>query len=45
MRIVLAIILSIAFSTASLAVPRQGDDPYWKPCDGANWKIDGTDCA
>ena len=46
MRIVLARILSIAFATASLAQPRWGDDPYWKPCDyGSNNHIDGTDCG
>jgi hypothetical protein len=49
MRIALALILSIAFATASLAYPRQENDPYdayWKPCDyGSNYQIDGTDCG
>jgi hypothetical protein len=46
MRIALALILTIAFATASMAQPRQGDDPYWKPCDyGSNYHIDGTDCG
>jgi len=43
MRIALALILSIAFATASLAGPRHHGDPYWKPCDyGSNANIDGT---
>jgi hypothetical protein len=40
----LAIVLILAFATATLGGLRQG--PAWQPCDyNTDWKIDGTSCG